>query len=147
MSISRSRSCSAMSRLLLVALCACSSSTEPSGVDATIREVSFATDAERSSWPTTPTISGGTDILIRGTGSFDCGDARVQATRRGMRLEVAVTAANTDRFCLGIIMGWRAYEARVTGLEAGSYTVRVRSVGLRGDATWIIHVGVGAALD
>ena len=143
MSHTRRRS-HAIALVLSLALGACTSSTGPGGVDATIQEMTFATAAEAAAWPQTPTISGGPRIVVRGTAVFGCGDANVQATRRGSRIDVVISAVNTERFCLGIVMGRRAYEVRVLGLEAGSYTVRVRSVGLRGEATWIVDIGAAA---
>lgn len=128
-------------------LAGCSETTAPHPIAATVREVSFASEAERLAWPNTPSVEGGTQIRIRGTAYVGCGGIAADAVDRGGRIDVAVRAANADAICLAIVAPNPAYEVTLTGVPAGQHVVRVTVAGYEGAAEWVVTVSELVPLD
>lgn len=114
--------------------------TEPTPMAATLRVVNPPTQEERDAWPFTPTISGGTSILIRGTTLTPCNAADVRADRAGRALSVAIVPRDPPVPCAAIYSGNVLFEVTIDGLEPGPYLVTVTSFGLDGATRFQVYI-------
>jgi len=121
-------------------LAACDSPTAPEALTVTARTVSFASDAERSAWPFTPTVQGGQRVVIRGMALITCASPIGTATRREDLVEVHIAGDPVTTTCPANVGGWQPVEATVVGLRPGNYRVRVTAVGHIGRAEWVVSV-------
>ena len=126
-------------------LAGCSDPTAPQPVAVAIRTVNFTSEAERAAWPATPTVEGGATIRIRGlAGSAPCVFPTATAVRHGKRIDVAVHADGTDVYCIDDLVATSpAFEATVSGMEAGQYLVHVTVSSYPGSAEWVVTVTDG----
>lgn len=127
--MSRHRSLAITLVLILSAawMSACADSPlEPQVVATTVRDV-VLTGEQWAVWPRTPSLSGGTRIVIRGTAD-GCSMLAASAARRGLSVSVAISVEPPPGPCLAVV-GFRAYEVELLGLPSGQYDVYVRETG------------------
>jgi hypothetical protein len=108
-------------------LCAaCADGTGPSAVRTELRIHSSLIDGPPPGWPTTVQVTGGYALNVRTIAAFGCGDPDVRVRRVLATLDVEFRArpGTADRVCPAVYAPL-AVEAIVSGLPAGSYSVRV----------------------
>lgn len=124
----------------------CSDATAPRPVAVAIRTVNFTSEAERAAWPATPTVEGGATIRVRGlAGSAPCVFPTATAVRHGKRIDLAIDAGDSGVYCIDDLVATSpAFEATVSGIEAGQYLVHVTVSSYPGSAEWVVTVIDGA---
>jgi hypothetical protein len=125
--------------LALAAGAACSSPTAPEPLGTSLEVVQLSSEQERQAWPSTPVISGGSRIEIRGWALAGCGQLQASASRQGREVQVTILSQNADRPCVASLPAWQAFSAAVH-VSPGEYTVRARTVGHEGTARSLVSV-------
>ncbi len=117
-------------------LAACHASTEPEAdaLTASAERVPLPTEAERSAWPFTPTVSGGSAVVVRGFVDASCSPLRAEASRSGQSVTVSIAPQEPNAVCPAIWASWQPFRATVTGLEPGTYQVQALVAGHKGRA-------------
>jgi hypothetical protein len=119
---------------------------EATASDLIVTQLEFpalGTDAERAAWPLTPSIQGGSDLVIRATALFGCGEPQAIAARAGNRITVRARIApgSEKNVCAAVIARWEPVLITVPQLPGGEYDVEARVIGHEGAARFRIWIG------
>lgn len=124
----------------VVAACQSSTGLEADVLTASAERVSLQTDAERSAWPFTPTVSGGSAVVVRGFVDASCSPLRAEASRSGQSVTVSIAPQEPNAVCPAIWTSWQPFRATVTGLEPGTYRVQALVAGHQGRAEFAVTI-------
>lgn len=135
--MSRNRS---LAVVLAFVVLGCESPTEPQPLAVTLNPVVLATAEEIEAWPPKPVIDAGSQLEIRGFGLKGCGTLHANAALSGRMINVRVESKGDHSPCVHSRWAWEPFSLVVNGIPAGSYTVKVRTVGHSGAVTAVVRI-------